>query len=66
MANLEGELDRRKFIRVHRSAIVNIDSIVEIRSLFHGDHSIVLRTGDEVSLGRTYWEKLESALGRPL
>jgi two-component system LytT family response regulator len=66
MANLEGELDRRKFIRVHRSAIVNIDSIVEIRSLFHGDHSIVLRTGDEVSLGRTYREKLETALGRPL
>jgi two-component system LytT family response regulator len=66
MANLEGELDRRKFIRVHRSAIVNVDSIVEIRSLFHGDHSIVLRTGDEVSLGRTYREKLEGALGRPL
>ena len=66
MANLEGELDRRKFIRVHRSALVKIDSIVEIRSLFHGDHSIVLRTGDEVSLGRTYREKLESALGRPL
>jgi two-component system LytT family response regulator len=66
MANLEGELDRRKFIRVHRSAIVNVDSIVEIRSLFHGDHSIVLRTGDEVALGRTYREKLESVLGRPL
>ena len=66
MANLDQQLDRRKFVRVHRSAIVNIDSIVEIRSLFHGDHSILLRTGAEIPLGRSYREKLEAVFGRPL
>jgi two-component system LytT family response regulator len=66
MSNLEEELDRRKFVRVHRSAIVNVDAIVEIRSLFHGDHSIVLRTGAEIPLGRTFRERLEHTLGKPL
>ena len=66
MSNLEGELDRRRFVRVHRSAIVNVDAITEIRSLFHGDHSIVLRTGTEIPLGRTFRERLEGALGKPL
>ena len=66
MANFEGDLDRRKFVRVHRSAIINIDAIAEIRSLFHGDFSIVLRNGTEIPLGRTYREKLEGLLGRSL
>lgn len=66
MTNLETQLDRRKFVRIHRSAIVNIDAIVEIRSLFHGDHSIRLRTGAEIPLGRAYRERLESVFGRAL
>jgi two-component system, LytTR family, response regulator len=66
MANFEGDLDRRKFVRVHRSAIINIDAIAEIRTLFHGDFSIVLRNGTEIPLGRTYREKLEGLLGRSL
>lgn len=66
MTNLETQLDRRKFVRIHRSAIVNIDAIVEIRSLFHGDHSVLLRTGAEIPLGRAYRERLEGAFGRPL
>ncbi len=66
MSNLESELDRRKFVRVHRSAIVNVDAISEIRSLFHGDHSIVLRTGTDIPLGRTFRDRLEGVLGKPL
>lgn len=66
MSSLEGELDRRKFVRVHRSAIINVDAITEIRSLFHGDYVIVLRSGIEIPLGRTYRERLEQALGRTL
>ena len=66
MNHLETQLDRRKFIRIHRSAIVNVDSIAEIRSLFHGDHSIRLRTGAEIPLGRSYRDRLEALFGRPL
>jgi two-component system LytT family response regulator len=66
MNHLESQLDRRKFVRIHRSAIVNVDSIAEIRSLFHGDHSIRLRTGAEIPLGRSYRDRLEALFGRPL
>jgi len=66
MNHLEAQLDRRKFVRVHRSAIVNVDSIAEIRSLFHGDHSIRLRTGAEIPLGRSYRDRLEALFGRTL
>ncbi|HEX7150342.1 MAG TPA: LytTR family DNA-binding domain-containing protein [Thermoanaerobaculia bacterium] len=66
MNNLETQLDRRKFVRVHRSAIVNVDAIVEIRSLFHGDHNLLLKTGAEIPLGRAYRERLEAVFGRGL
>jgi two-component system, LytTR family, response regulator len=66
MTNLESQLDRRKFVRIHRSAIVNIDAIAEIRALFHGDYSILLRTGIEIPLGRSFRERLEAVFGRPL
>jgi two-component system, LytTR family, response regulator len=66
MANLESDLDSRRFVRVHRSAIINVDAIEEIRSMFHGDYSIRLRTGAEIPLGRTFRERLEAVLGRGL
>jgi two-component system, LytTR family, response regulator len=66
MANLETDLDRRRFVRVHRSAIVNVDAIAEIRSMFHGDYSIGLRSGAEIPLGRTFRDRLEAVLGRSL
>jgi two-component system LytT family response regulator len=66
MTHLESQLDARKFVRVHRSAIVNIDAIEEIRALFHGDYAIHLRTGVDVSLGRAYRDRVEAVFGRPL
>jgi two-component system LytT family response regulator len=66
MTHLESQLDKRRFVRVHRSAIVNVDAIVEIRALFHGDYAIRLRTGAEIPLGRSYRERLEAVFGRPL
>ena len=66
MNHLESQLDRRKFERIHRSAIVNVDSIAEIRSMFHGDHSIRLRSGVEIPLGRSHRDRLEALFGRAL
>ena len=66
MNHLETKLDRKRFVRVHRSAIVNIDSIQEIRSLFHGDHNILLRNGADIPLGRSYRDRLEAIFGRAL
>lgn len=63
---LESQLDPKRFIRVHRSAIVNVDRITELQPWFHGEYRIVLREGVQLTLSRTYREKLHELLGRPL
>jgi two-component system LytT family response regulator len=63
---LENQLDPKKFIRVHRSAMVNIDRIQELQPWFHGEYRIILKEGVELTLSRSYREKLHEALGRPL
>jgi len=64
MAGLEKQLDPGRFVRVHRSAIVNIDSIQEIRQMFHGDYAILLTSGREVPFGRAYRDRLRSLSGK--
>jgi two-component system LytT family response regulator len=54
IARLQSSLNPRRFIRVHRSAIVKVDSVKEILPDFHGDHEIVLLTGERLRLSRTY------------
>ncbi|HEX8746748.1 MAG TPA: response regulator [Pyrinomonadaceae bacterium] len=61
---LEAKLDPEKFARIHRSAIVNLDSIKSLHPLFNGDHIIVLKNGKELNLSRTYHEKLMALLAR--
>jgi two-component system, LytTR family, response regulator len=63
---LESQLDPRKFLRVHRSAIVNIDRITELQPWFHGEYRIILGEGVQLTLSRTYREKLHELLGRPI
>ena len=53
MDQLEASLDPRRFVRVHRKAIVNIDRVREIHPLFRGDSSLVLVDGTSVKLSRT-------------
>jgi two-component system LytT family response regulator len=53
MAELEQRLDPRRFFRVHRSAIVNLERVKEIHPLFRGDCELVLSTGARVRLSRT-------------
>jgi two-component system LytT family response regulator len=63
LASLEARLDPRRFMRVHRSAIVNLDRVHELRALFRGDYEVRLKGGASVPLGRNYRERLISALG---
>jgi len=63
---LEAQLDPKQFLRVHRSAIVNIDRIQELQPWFHGEYRIILREGVQLTLSRSYREKLHELLGRPL
>ena len=62
MTELEKRLDPAQFIRVHRSAIVNMDRIRELQPWFHGDYRILLHDGTELALTKNHRERLESAL----
>jgi two-component system, LytTR family, response regulator len=63
MNALEHRLDGRRFLRIHRSTIVNADRIRELRPWFHGEYIVVLRDGTELTLSRTYREKILALLG---
>ena len=54
LSAMEKKLPARQFRRTHRSSLVNIDSIKEIRPLFHGDSCLILKTGDKITLSRSY------------
>ena len=64
MTNMEKKLDPEKFARIHRSTILNLDRIKELRPYFHGDYIVYLKDGNELKLSRRYWKKLESVLER--
>jgi len=57
LESLEGRLDPAQFARVHRSHVVNIDQIAEVRPWFHGDQKLVLRDGTEIAWSRRYAAK---------
>ena len=63
---LAGHLDPMRFVRVHRSAIVNIDSILELRPISHGEFELVLNDGHRSRVSRTYRIQLEKRLGQSL
>jgi two-component system, LytTR family, response regulator len=62
MSELESQLDPAKFLRVHRSAIVNLDRIRELQPWFRGDYRVILRNGTELTLTKNHREKLEAQL----
>jgi PAS domain S-box-containing protein len=66
MNALEARLDPRRFLRVHRSAIVNVERIKELRPWRYGDHKIALSDGTQLILKRCYIERLEQMVGEPL
>lgn len=43
-----------RFIRVHRSAIVNIESILQLEPISHGEFAVVSKNGSRTRVSRTY------------
>lgn len=58
LATLESRLDPDKFVRIHRSMIVNIERIKSYHPLFNGDQLIILKDNTELNLSRTYFDNL--------
>jgi two-component system, LytTR family, response regulator len=63
---LADRLDPMRFVRVHRSAIVNIDSVLELQPISHGEFDVVLKNGHRSRVSRTYRAQLEIRLGQSL
>jgi two-component system LytT family response regulator len=61
MRNLEQRLGAR-FLRVHRSAIVNIDSVERVEARSPSEHWLILRSGARVPTGRSYKDRIRSLL----
>jgi two-component system LytT family response regulator len=64
MTSLETRLDPRKFIRISRSAMVNVERIKEMQPLFHGDYVVILQNGTRLTLSRNHRAKLDQLLGK--
>jgi two-component system, LytTR family, response regulator len=58
MNGLEARLDPRRFLRIHRSTIVNLGRVKELRPMFHGEYRVVLGDGAVLTSGRRYAKSL--------
>jgi two-component system LytT family response regulator len=66
LTELARSLDPSRFLRIHRSVIVNIDSIVQLEPLSHGEFELLLKDGAHARVSRTYRSALEKRLGQKL
>ena len=60
LTKLEGELDAKRFVRVHKSHVVNIARVAEVTPWVSGDWRIRLQDGAEVNLSRRYRQRFEA------
>lgn len=58
ISNLEERLNETKFIRIHRTTILNIDFLHEIQPFSHGDCIAILKNGAQLSISRRYRDRI--------
>jgi two-component system, LytTR family, response regulator len=64
LTRLEARLPRWKFLRIHRSALVNVARICEMQPWFPGDYRVMLRDGTELAIGRSYRARVRRFIER--
>ncbi|NLG60666.1 MAG: response regulator transcription factor [Candidatus Cloacimonetes bacterium] len=64
MTSLENRLDSSRFLRIHRSTIVNVEAIAELEPLFQGDYVVILRDGTRLTSSRGYRSNLQEFMSR--
>lgn len=63
LTSLEPRLDPGKFLRVHRSTVVNSNRIVAVHSRIGGVYELELRGGVRIKTGRQYRDRIRKLLG---
>jgi two-component system LytT family response regulator len=66
MARLEARLDPKRFLRIHRSTIVNIDRLRKLSPSFAGEYAVILHDGTKLKLSRGYHERIGALLKQAL
>jgi two-component system LytT family response regulator len=59
MKNMEARLDTELFVRIHRSAIVNVERIRELHPHFHGEYVVILQDGTRLMASRVFSDRLD-------
>ena len=62
MSQLQSKLDPQKFVRIHRSTLVNVARVKEMHPMFAGDQVLVLHDGTKLQVSRTHRNRLMSLL----
>lgn len=62
MNKLESRLDTKRFLRIHRRLIVNVERIKQLEGVTHGEYLVVLKDGTRLSSSRGYREGLQRLL----
>lgn len=63
LGSFETRLDTSRFVRIHRSTLVNVDRMKELQPWFHGDYIVILQDGTRLNLSRTYRDRVINSLG---
>jgi len=66
LAAVTKRLDPLRFVRIHRSSVVNIKAIVQLEPISHGEFEVLLRDGTRLILSRNYRAEVEKRLGQSL
>ncbi|MDE3151304.1 MAG: LytTR family transcriptional regulator [Gemmatimonadota bacterium] len=62
MKNMEARLDPANFVRIHRSAIVNVGRIRELQPWLHGEYVVILEDGTRLSASRVFSDRLDALI----
>jgi two-component system, LytTR family, response regulator len=62
ISSLENKLDPEMFLRIHRSAIVNLRFVKEVRAQSRGESVVILANGQKIAMSRGYYARLRSTL----
>jgi two-component system LytT family response regulator len=66
LSEIEEQLSPARFVRIHRSTLVNLDRVRELAPRTHGEFCVILTDGTELRLSRGYRTRLEEQLGQSL
>jgi two-component system LytT family response regulator len=64
LTDLLAQLGGERFVRIHKSAAVNLAEVRSLSPLFKGDHEVLLRSGKVLRLSRRFKDELLGRLGR--